>query len=70
MQDADQIVAECRDLIVRHTVDAETACNVVVKAMLCDQPLPLKGDPVEFKQTAGRSGSDRDRLIRCPSIGP
>jgi hypothetical protein len=43
MQDADQIVAECRDLIAQHTIDAETARNVVVKAMLGDQPLPLKG---------------------------
>jgi len=43
MQDADQIVAECRDLIVRHALDAETARDVVVKAMLGDQPLPLKG---------------------------
>ncbi|MGA9816012.1 MAG: (Fe-S)-binding protein [Pseudolabrys sp.] len=42
MQDADQIVAECRDLIAQHTIDAETARNVVVKAMLGDQPLPLK----------------------------
>jgi heterodisulfide reductase subunit D len=43
MQDADLIVAECRDLIARHTRDAETARDVVVKAMLGDQPLPLKG---------------------------
>jgi heterodisulfide reductase subunit D len=51
MQDADQIVAECGDLIARHTIDAETARSVVVKAMLGDQPLPLKGDPVEFNQS-------------------
>jgi hypothetical protein len=57
MQDADQIVAECRDLIVRHTIDAETARNVVVKAMLLRPAPSLKGDPVEFKQTAGRSGA-------------
>ena len=44
IQDADQIVAECRDL-AQHAIDAETARNVVVKAMLGDQPLPLKGDP-------------------------
>jgi heterodisulfide reductase subunit D len=43
MQDADLIVAECRDLIAQHALDAETARNVVVKAMLEDQPLPLKG---------------------------
>jgi hypothetical protein len=42
MQDADQIVAECRDLIARHALDAATARDVVVKAMLGDQPLPLK----------------------------
>lgn len=50
MQDADQIVAECRDLIVQHTIDAETARNVVVKAMLGDQPLPLKGGRVELSR--------------------
>jgi Fe-S oxidoreductase len=44
MQDADQIVTECRDLIVRHALDAEMARDVVVKAMLGDQPLPLKGE--------------------------
>jgi hypothetical protein len=43
MQDADQIVAECRDLIAGHALDANTARDVVVKAMLGDQPLPLKG---------------------------
>ncbi len=43
MQDADLIVAECRDLIAQHALDAETARTVVVKAMLGDQPLPLKG---------------------------
>jgi hypothetical protein len=42
MQDADQIVAECRDLIARHSLDQAIARDVVVKAMLGDQPLPLK----------------------------
>lgn len=51
MQDADQIVAECRDLIAQHTIDAETARNVVVKAMLGDQPLPLKGGRVELSRS-------------------
>jgi heterodisulfide reductase subunit D len=41
MQDADQIVAECSDLIARHALDAGMARAVVVKAMLGDQPLPL-----------------------------
>src|SRR5882757_1018338 len=40
MQDADQIVSECGDLIAEHALDAGKARDVVVKAML-DQPLPL-----------------------------
>ena len=45
-QDADLIVAECADLLARHGLDTETARNVVVKAMLGEQPLPLQGsDP-------------------------
>jgi heterodisulfide reductase subunit D len=43
MQDADQIVAECSDLIARHGLDPAKARGVVVKAMLGDQPLPLIG---------------------------
>jgi heterodisulfide reductase subunit D len=42
MQDADQIVAECGDLIARHALDAGKARGVIVKAMLGDQPLALK----------------------------
>jgi hypothetical protein len=42
LQDADQIVAECRDLIAEHALDAGKARDVIVKAMLGDQPLPLK----------------------------
>jgi len=41
MQDADQIISECSDLIARHALDAAKARDVVVKAMLGDQPLPL-----------------------------
>jgi heterodisulfide reductase subunit D len=41
MQDADQIVAECGDLIAQHALDTGKARDVVVKAMLADQPLPL-----------------------------
>jgi len=41
MQDADQIVSECSDLIAQHALDADKARDVVVKAMLGDQPLPL-----------------------------
>jgi heterodisulfide reductase subunit D len=42
MQDADQIVAECRDLIAQHALDPTTARTVIARAMLGDQPLPLK----------------------------
>src|SRR5882757_984830 len=41
MQDADQIVSECSDLIARHALDAGKARTVVVNAMLGDQPLAL-----------------------------
>ncbi|MFL6970830.1 MAG: heterodisulfide reductase-related iron-sulfur binding cluster, partial [Xanthobacteraceae bacterium] len=43
MQDADAIIADCRDLIAQHGLDAEVARNVVIKGMLADQPLPLAG---------------------------
>jgi heterodisulfide reductase subunit D len=42
LQDADRIVAECGDLIARHSLDSATARSVIVKGMLGDQPLPLK----------------------------
>jgi hypothetical protein len=42
MQDADQIVAECSDLIAKHSLDRGNARNVIVKALLGDQPLPLR----------------------------
>jgi len=42
MQDADQIIAECGDLIAQHALDPGKAREVVVKAMLGDQPLALK----------------------------
>jgi heterodisulfide reductase subunit D len=45
MQDADQIVSECSDLIARHALDAGKARTVVVNAMLGDQPLPLHRGP-------------------------
>jgi len=54
MQDANQIIAECQDLIAQHTLDVETARNVVIKAMLGDQPLPLKDE----SRPAERSGND------------
>jgi ferredoxin len=42
MQDADQIVAECGDLIAQHGLDAGAARSIVVTSLLGDQPLPLK----------------------------
>ena len=44
LQDADLILAECRDLIDAHALDPKKAREVVVKAMLGDQPLPLQGN--------------------------
>jgi heterodisulfide reductase subunit D len=43
MQDADQIVADCADLLAHHAIDAAKARDVIVKGMLADQPLPLRG---------------------------
>jgi heterodisulfide reductase subunit D len=43
MQDADQIISECSDLIAQHALDIGKARDAVVKAMLGDQPLPLNG---------------------------
>ncbi|HZR75592.1 (Fe-S)-binding protein [Bradyrhizobium sp.] len=42
MQDADQIVADCADLLASHALDAAKARELVVKDMLADQPLPLR----------------------------
>jgi hypothetical protein len=43
MQDAEAILADCRDLIAQHRLDPDVARNVIVKSMLGDQPLPLRG---------------------------
>ena len=42
LQDADLILAECRDRLARHGI-AEDAARASIKAMLDDQPLPLQG---------------------------
>jgi len=42
MQDADQIVAECSDLITKHSLDADNARNVLVRVLLGHQPLALR----------------------------
>jgi heterodisulfide reductase subunit D len=43
-QDADQIVADCSDMIARHALDPANARDVVIKVMLGEQPLPLQGN--------------------------
>jgi Fe-S oxidoreductase len=41
MQDADAIVADCKDMLAARNIDPALARRVVVKAMLAEQPLPL-----------------------------
>jgi hypothetical protein len=42
MQDADAILADCKDLVERHGLNVETA-RLAVEAMLAEQPAPLRG---------------------------
>ena len=42
MQDADAILADCRDLVQEHGLDAETT-RLAIQAMLDEQPAPLRG---------------------------
>ena len=42
MQDADQIVADCSDLIAKHSLDPAMLATSSLKVLLGDQPLPLK----------------------------
>jgi heterodisulfide reductase subunit D len=44
MQDADAIVADCKDMLATYRIDPAVARKVVVKAMLNEQPLPLIGN--------------------------
>ena len=53
MQDADLIVAECRDLIAEHALDRKLARDVVANAMLGEQPLPLMGGPAPVDPRRG-----------------
>ncbi len=43
MQDADAIVADCRDLIATNGIEPAAARDIVIKTMLAEQPLPLVG---------------------------
>ncbi len=47
MQDADAIVADCKDMIDAYRIDPAMARSVVVKAMLNEQPLPLVGQRLD-----------------------
>jgi heterodisulfide reductase subunit D len=42
MQDADAILADCRDLVEAHGLDIE-ATRAAIQAMLDEQPAPLRG---------------------------
>jgi hypothetical protein len=42
MQDADAILADCRDLVAEHGLDVE-ATRAAIRAMLDEQPAPLRG---------------------------
>ncbi len=41
MQDADAIVADCKDMLAARNIDPAQAREIVIKAMLSEQPLPL-----------------------------
>jgi hypothetical protein len=43
MQDADAIVADCTTMLAARGLDPARAREAVVKAMLAEQPLPLRG---------------------------
>jgi heterodisulfide reductase subunit D len=45
MQDADAIVSDCGAMIAQHGLDPARARDAVVKAMLSEQPGPLKTSP-------------------------
>jgi heterodisulfide reductase subunit D len=64
MQDADAIVADCRDLIEQHGLDADLARGVIVNTLLGDQPLPLVGAAAGSAQHTNRSGPPDHDSIR------
>ena len=47
MQDADAIVADCKDMLDAYRIDPAMARTVVVKAMLNEQPLALVGQRLD-----------------------
>ena len=56
-QDADLILAECRDMMAAHALNPEVAREVVINAMLGDQPLPLGSNRVPLIVLAAPSPS-------------
>jgi hypothetical protein len=42
LRDVDAILADCRDLVEQHGLDVE-ATRQAIKAMLDEQPVPLRG---------------------------
>jgi Ni2+-binding GTPase involved in maturation of urease and hydrogenase len=42
MQDADAILADCKDLVEQHGLDVAVT-RAAIKAMLAEQPAPLRG---------------------------
>jgi heterodisulfide reductase subunit D len=56
MQDADAILADCRDLIAEHRLNPEEARDIVVKRLLADQPLPLRGSCIDAAHPAADGG--------------
>lgn len=55
LQDADLIVAECQDLIAKHALDAAAARDVIAKAMVGEQPLPLGSGPGRVPATGAQA---------------
>jgi Fe-S oxidoreductase len=51
MQDADAILTDCEELIAQHHLKPEDARDIVVRGMLGDQPLPLRGSGVAMERT-------------------
>ena len=66
MQDADAIIADCRELIARHKLDADEARRIVMTTLLGDQPLPLVGTAcssaaTDEKTTLSNQGATDER---------
>lgn len=56
-QDVDAILADCHDLVEQHGLDEAMARDVILTAMLGDQPLSLVGASAELACDRRRSGA-------------